>query len=111
QSAAQCSNPSGQSTPGATCAKVDLKLDANVNPLPTDSSVIVRTRSALGLKYLEIQRGHSTQGFAEGATLPLSHAHPSPVEFDQVLNMFDRPTRVAIQHNLLEFGNAVAGRG
>src|SRR5213078_1712306 len=35
QSAAQCSNPSGQSTPGATCAKVDLKLDADVNPLPT----------------------------------------------------------------------------
>src|SRR5439155_17989810 len=34
-----------------------------------------------------------------------------PVEIDQVFNMFDEPTRVAIQTNLLEFGNALAGRG
>ena len=65
QSAAQCSDPSGKSTPGATCAKVDLKLDAGVNPLPNDSTVIVRARSALGLKYLEIQKGQSTEGFSE----------------------------------------------
>jgi ABC-type transporter Mla subunit MlaD len=30
---------------------------------------------------------------------------------DQVLNVFDQPTRAAIQQNLVEFGNAVAGRG
>jgi hypothetical protein len=43
--------------------------------------------------------------------MPASSARPEPVEIDQVFNMFDEPTRVAIQQNLLEFGNALAGRG
>jgi ABC-type transporter Mla subunit MlaD len=111
QSANDCSDPSGPVTPGATCAKLDLKLDASAKPLPVDSTVIIRARSALGLKYLEIQKGNSTEGFPEGAVLHLSHARPQPVEFDQVLNMFDTPTRLAIRHNLLEFGDALAGRG
>ena len=36
---------------------------------------------------------------------------PEPVEIDQVFNTFDDPTRAAIQVNLTEFGNALAGRG
>jgi ABC-type transporter Mla subunit MlaD len=72
---------------------------------------VVRARSALGLKYLEIDRGDSNQGFKPGSTMPLSAARPEPVEIDQVFNMFDQPTRDAIQTNLLEFGNALAGRG
>ena len=43
--------------------------------------------------------------------MPLSAATPEPVEIDQVLSTFDAPTRVAIQENLVEFGNALAGRG
>src|SRR5919201_4795333 len=43
--------------------------------------------------------------------MPLPAARPEPVEIDQVFNMFDAPTRTAIQENLLEFGNALAGRG
>ena len=78
---------------------------------PQDSTIVVRAKSALGLKYLEIDRGNSSQGFEPGATMPLTAARPEPVEIDQVFNMFDTPTRVAIQSNLLEFGNALAGRG
>ena len=43
--------------------------------------------------------------------MPLSAATPEPVEIDQVFNTFDDPTRAAIQVNLTEFGNALAGRG
>ncbi len=43
--------------------------------------------------------------------MPLSAAETEPVDIDQVLNTFDEPTRVAIQANLVEFGNALAGRG
>jgi phospholipid/cholesterol/gamma-HCH transport system substrate-binding protein len=96
---------------GAVSAKVDMELNQDLDPLPEDSTVIVRSRSALGLKYLEIQRGDSTQGFGAGETMPLSAARPEPVEIDQVFNTFDEPTRAAIQTNLLEFGNALAGRG
>jgi len=96
---------------GRLRAKLDLKLDKDAEPLPKDSSVIVRSQSALGLKYLEIDRGHSKQGWAPGSVLPLRAAHPQPVEFDDVLNTFDSTTRTAIRRNLVEFGDALAGRG
>jgi virulence factor Mce-like protein len=96
---------------GSVSAKLDLKLDKDVEPLPVDSTLIVRSRSALGLKYLEINQGTSDEGYAAGSIIPLSAATPEPVEIDEVLNTFDDPTRVAIQENLFEFGNALAGRG
>jgi virulence factor Mce-like protein len=92
-------------------AELDLRLDPDVEPLPSDSTVVVRARSALGLKYLEVVRGESERGYPEGATLPLSAARPEPVDLDDVLDTFDEQTRAAIQANLVEFGNAVAGRG
>ena len=96
---------------GTQSADLDLKLDKTVDPLPADSEVIIRSRSALGLKYLQISRGTSDQGFEEGSTLPLSAATPEPVEIDELFSTFDEPTRVAIKANLTEFGNALAGRG
>ena len=96
---------------GTYAAQLALKLDKSVEPLPVDSSVIIRSRSALGLKYLQITRGTSDKGYAAGSVLPLSAAHPEPVEFDQFLSTFDKPTAENIQDNLTEFGNALAGRG
>ncbi len=96
---------------GGVRAGLELKLDRSIEPLPTDSTFVIRARSALGLKYLEIQRGTSDQGYPEGATIPVSHAKPEPVEYDQLLNTFDQPTREGIKVNLNEFGSALAGRG
>jgi phospholipid/cholesterol/gamma-HCH transport system substrate-binding protein len=96
---------------GSVSAKVDMELQQDLDPLPVDSTVVVRSRSALGLKYLELQRGTSSEGFGAGETMPLSAARPEPIEIDQVFNTFTEPTRAAIQTNLLEFGNALAGRG
>jgi virulence factor Mce-like protein len=107
---APCPNdPTRQCT--TQVAKVNMELDQNIDPLPENSTVVVRSKSALGLKYLEINRGNSSQGFKPGSTIPVTAARPEPVEIDQVFNMFDDPTRTAIQSNLLEFGNALAGRG
>ncbi|MGI9020802.1 MAG: MlaD family protein [Solirubrobacterales bacterium] len=100
-----------QAEDGELSVKLDLALDADVEELPADSTVVVRARSALGLKYLEIGRGSSDEGFAEGSIMPLSAAQVEPVEIDQVLNTFDEPTQEAIQDNLVEFGNALAARG
>ena len=96
---------------GSVSAKVDMELNQDLEELPEDSTVVVRSRSALGLKYLEVNRGRSSEGFAPGSTMPLSAATPEPVEIDEVFNTFDDPTRSAIQSNLVEFGNALAGRG
>jgi virulence factor Mce-like protein len=96
---------------GSVTAKLHVKLETSAKPLPVDSTIIVRPRSALGLKYVEVTRGHSSRGFAEGATMPLKNATPQPVEIDTFFNMFDKPTRDANQVNLNEFGDALAGRG
>jgi virulence factor Mce-like protein len=96
---------------GSVSARLTLKLERAVRPLPTDSTVIVRPRSALGLKYVQIQRGHSARGLEDGATIPLRQATPRPVEIDEVLNTFDDRTRAASRTNVDEFGTAFAGRG
>jgi ABC-type transporter Mla subunit MlaD len=92
-------------------AQLTLKLETTVKPLPVDSTVLIRPRSALGLKYVEITKGTSSRGFEDGATVPLRNARPEPVEIDQVIGTFDDKTRAAAQSNLTEFGNAFAGRG
>jgi len=96
---------------GSTVAELGLKLETTVQPLPRDSTVIVRPRSALGLKYVEITKGASAEGFPNGATVPVRNATPEPVEFDEFLSIFDEPTRAASRTNLDEFGGALAGRG
>jgi len=100
-----------QHSNGRVTAKADLKLDKNVEPIPKGSTVVVRAQSALGLKYLEIDRSNNSKGYAEGSTLPLTAAHPRPVEYDQVLSTFDGRTRSAIRQNLVQFGAVLAGRG
>ncbi len=96
---------------GSTRVDLSLKLDTSIEELPVDSTVMIRSRSALGLKYLQIVRGDSARGYAPGAVMPLAAARPEPVEIDEVLSTFDAPTRTAIKRNLTEFGNALAGRG
>ena len=66
-----------------------MKLETAVKPLPVDSTILVRSRSALGLKYVELTKGTSTKGYDEGATIPLKAATPAPVEFDEFLSTFD----------------------
>jgi virulence factor Mce-like protein len=91
-------------------AVLDLKLDKQVEPLAVDSRFLVRPRSALGLKYVEITPGKSDKTFAAGSTIPLENAG-NPVEFDDFLNTFDESTRQYQQDALTGFGDALAGRG
>jgi virulence factor Mce-like protein len=96
---------------GTNFARLVLKLDKAVDPLPRDSKIAIRSKSALGLKYVEITRGESSRGFADGETMPLSASAPNQVEFDEVINTFDDRTRAGIQGSLDGFGTALAGRG
>lgn len=100
-----------QEADGKVAAELSLSLDKSVEPLPVDSTIMVRPKSALGLKYLQITAGSSSKGFAPGETIPLAAARPEPVDIDQFFDMFNKPTRRAIQQNEAGFGNALAGRG
>jgi virulence factor Mce-like protein len=92
-------------------AQITLKLDKKAGKIPADSTVEVRSRSALGLKYIQLTRGRSTTRYvADGGTIPISQT-TIPVQIDDVFKIFDRPTRIASQENLTGFGNALAERG
>lgn len=96
---------------GAVAAELDLSLDKSAEPIPDNSTMIIRPKSPLGLKYLQIVPGDSGKGLEAGETIPISAARPEPVDIDQFFSMFDEKTRKAIQRNNAGFGNAFAGRG
>ena len=95
---------------GKVGAELKLKLDKKLGAIPADTTVEIRPRSALGLKYVEFTKGHSRQTIPDGGVLPQSQTS-IPVELDQFYNMFDKRTRAAAQKNLMGFGDAFAGRG
>ena len=96
---------------GRSSAIVSMKLEKAIDPLPVDSTLLVRPRSALGLKYVEITPGRGPAGFEAGSTIPVAQATPEPVEIDQVLNTFGPRVRRGTQRTLDGFGPALAGRG
>jgi virulence factor Mce-like protein len=91
-------------------ARLTLKLDKKVGDIPVDSHVTIRPRSALGLKYVELQTGSSRRMVPDGGLLPASRTTVE-VDLDEVYNTFDKPTRDASQENLQVFGDALVGRG
>ena len=91
-------------------AVIHMKLDKKIEPLSIDTGVLIRQRSALGLKYVQLTPGTSRTTFKPGDTIPLTQAS-LPVEFDDFLNTFDLPTRQASRDALTGFGNSFAGRG
>jgi virulence factor Mce-like protein len=91
-------------------ARLELALDVNQGPLPSDSRVQVRPRSILGSKYVALTPGRSKKPIREDGTLPLSRAVPV-VELDEAFNVFDRETTEGLRKTLRGLGDAFAGRG
>jgi ABC-type transporter Mla subunit MlaD len=100
-----------QTGDGGVAAELSLQLDQSVEPLAVDSTITIRPKSALGLKFLQLTPGDSAETFAAGETIPLASYKPEPVDIDQFFDMFDEPTRKAIQRSQAGFGNGLAGRG
>jgi ABC-type transporter Mla subunit MlaD len=102
--------PHQDSKTGRVYAIAELKIEKKQEPLPVDTKAIVRSVSAIGLKYLELERGTSRQTLKPGATIPESQVR-EPVNFINFFNMFDAKTRNAIQSNTINFGDGLAERG
>jgi virulence factor Mce-like protein len=96
---------------GSAYAQVTMKLDKEIEPVPADSTLLVRPRSSLGLKYIELTPGRGRAGLAAGSTIPVRQARPAVVELDDLFNMFDDKTRVGSRNSLDGFGGGFAGRG
>lgn len=95
---------------GRPIAVLGLKLQKSVAPLPVDSTFAIRLKGSIGQKYLAVGLGRSRRTYADGATVPMRQTSAS-VDLDQVLSMFDPPTRRGVQASTVGFGNGLTGRG
>src|SRR3712207_5405399 len=77
---------------GEVGAIATLKIDKKQANIPTDSSVVIRPRSVLGLKYVEFTKGTSSQMLQDGDTIPVTRTR-IPVELDEFESIWDRETR------------------
>jgi virulence factor Mce-like protein len=97
--------PSGQ-----VGAQLTLKLNQSDGRIPVDSTAVIRPRSVLGLKYVDLQYGTSKKVFSDGGTMPIAQTSV-PVQFEDVFQTFNPRTRSAIQRDLVGFGDTLAARG
>jgi virulence factor Mce-like protein len=95
---------------GELGAQLTLKLSQRYGNIPLDSRATVYSKSLLGLKYLDLIKGASHRYFKDGGTMPVSQT-VLPVQTDQVFDMFNRPTRRAVEQDLKAFGDTFASRG
>ena len=95
---------------GQPIAVAQLALNKSIQPLPANSTFVVRLKGAIGLKYLQVIPGNSRKGLADGATVPFSQSS-AEVDLDQVYGMFNQPTRNGIRDATAGFAYGLAGRG
>jgi virulence factor Mce-like protein len=95
---------------GLVGAQLTLQLGESHGKVPVDSTVSIRPLSVLGLKYVDIETGHSSRAFSDGATMRVEQT-TVPVQLDDVLKTFNQPTRAAMQQSLKGYGDTLAGRG
>jgi virulence factor Mce-like protein len=95
---------------GRVGALMTMKLDKKAGRIPIDSTVRIRQRSTLGLKYVDVTKGTSRRTFENGGTVPERQTRV-PIELDQFFNIFDKKTREAARQTLRAGGDALVGRG
>jgi virulence factor Mce-like protein len=95
---------------GRSVAEIKLKLDKVVEPLPVDTTIRVRPRSALGLRYVQITPGKSDKMLAAGDRLRAAQGSES-LDLEDIYAVFQGKTRDDVRAATAGFGDAFAGRG
>ena len=90
-------------------ANITFTVDAADWPLPADSTLNVRLANLLGQKYIQINPGRSSSDLADNSVIGLASTGPV-VDFDQVLDAFNAPTRTALTSLLRTLSAAVANQ-
>ena len=96
---------------GTAYAQITMKLDKQIEPLKANTTLLVRPRSAVGLKYLQLTPGRGGDDLESGAVIPVRQARPAVVELDDFFNMFDEKARVGSRNSINGYGGGLAGRG
>jgi virulence factor Mce-like protein len=91
-------------------ARVNMGIYPQFQPVYTDAQVLIRPKSLLGEKYVDMSRGHSNVEIPDGGSIPETQAF-TQVELDQVLQSSDPATRAAFSTDIQSLGQGLAGRG
>jgi phospholipid/cholesterol/gamma-HCH transport system substrate-binding protein len=100
-----------QLAPGGNRTLATIELQSRYAPLRSDAHAILRQKTLLGETYVELTTGSAKAApLKEGARLPDAQVAQA-VEFDELLRIFDKPTRTAFREWQASLAQAGAGRG
>jgi phospholipid/cholesterol/gamma-HCH transport system substrate-binding protein len=88
-----------------------MQIDGGAAPLHQGTRATIRPKGLLGNMFVDLTPGSSANGIIpSGGTLPLQDT-AAPVDFDQVMDLFDPQTRAKIQTLTREGGTALNSAG
>ena len=100
-----------QLAPGGNRTLATIELKSRYAPLRSDARAILRQKTLLGETYVELTTGsRGAPPLEEGARLNDAKVAQA-VEFDELLQIFDEPTRKAFREWQASLAQAGAGRG
>jgi ABC-type transporter Mla subunit MlaD len=91
-------------------AVVDLQLKTDVKPLLSDTTLRVRPRSAIGVRYVDVTPGTKGTPLGEHDRIP-ARATSAALPIDVAFGILDRDRRVKLKTLLDKLGAGTAGRG
>jgi virulence factor Mce-like protein len=91
-------------------ARVTMRIDAHYAPVHRGTVARIRYSTLLAQKYVELSPAAGTPALSGGAVIPTDQTI-TPVDFDQFLSTFDKPTRDRLQVVVQQAGGGVDGRG
>ncbi|MEA2375527.1 MAG: phospholipid/cholesterol/gamma-HCH transport system substrate-binding protein [Thermoleophilaceae bacterium] len=90
---------------------VTLQIDPQYAPVPKDARAILRQKTLLGETYVELTPGNRRLGtLKDGSTLAKTQIEPT-VELDEILRIFDEPTKAAFRAWVKESADQIKGGG
>jgi ABC-type transporter Mla subunit MlaD len=89
---------------------VDLQLKPDVRPLLSDTTIRVRPRSPVGVRFVELHPGTKGTPLQEGDTIPAANTSVT-VQIDEALGTFDADHRKKAQTFINELGKGFLSRG
>jgi virulence factor Mce-like protein len=89
---------------------VRLQLTPDIEPLKSDTTLRVRPRSAVGVRFLELTPGTKGEPLREGDVIPAGQTSET-VQLDEALGTFDAARRAKLKTFISELGGGVVSRG
>ncbi|MDX6688553.1 MAG: phospholipid/cholesterol/gamma-HCH transport system substrate-binding protein [Solirubrobacteraceae bacterium] len=97
--------------PGGNATLATIELKDKYAPLRSDARAILRQKTLIGETYVELTTGTKSAPFVKENGRLRNGQVQAAVEFDELLQIFDKPTRQAFREWQASVAQAGAGRG